>query len=119
MLADVGFAKISDGEQKTYEISGKISNITGRVIPVPGLRVTLVDDDGKFLQYWDFSSGTNPPIGPWDKLPFNTGSLEVKISKGTRFVVEIGSALEMPLRRKPALAPAPLNPTATAPATKS
>ncbi len=121
MLSEVGFAKLSDGDQKTYEISGKISNITGRVIPVPNLRVTLVDDDGKSLQYWDFGHGDTAPIGPWNKLPFNTGTLEAKLSKGTRFVVEIGSALEMPLRRKPAaiVAPAPAPDTATAPAEKS
>lgn len=106
VLAEVGFAKISEGEEKTYEITGKISNITGRIIPVPSLRVTLVDDDGNSLQYWDFGPGDSPPIGPWNKLPFNTGSLDVQLSRGTRFVVEIGSPLELHLRRKPASAAA-------------
>jgi len=104
ILADVGFAKTSEGDKKTYEITGKISNITGRIIPVPSLRVTLVDDEGSALQFWDFTSNNEPPIGPWSKLPFDTGELEAKISRGTRFVVEIGSTLELPLRRKPSVA---------------
>lgn len=122
ILSEVGFAKIGEGEQKTYEITGKISNVTGRIIPVPGLRVTLVDDEGKSLQYWDFGSGTEPPIGPWNKLPFNTDALEAKLSKGTRFVVEIASPLEMALRRKPGPAPTPPAeeaPPATTPAVGS
>lgn len=115
-LTEVGFAKVSEEDQKVYEISGKISNMTGRIIPVPNLRVTLVDDEGKSLQYWDFGAGDEPPIGPWNKLPFNTGSLEAKLSKGSRFVVEIGSSLELPLRRKPgSVTPPPPDPAAAAP----
>lgn len=119
MLSEISFTPVGEGDQKSYEIAGKISNMTGRIIPVPNLRVTLVDDEGKSLQYWDFGSGSTPPIGPWNKLPFNTGSMDVKISKGSRFVVEIGSSLEMPLRRKPGAAiaatPAPESPAAASP----
>ncbi len=107
VLSEVGFSKVSEGDKQSYEISGKISNLTGRIIPVPNLRVTLVDDDGKSLQYWDFGSGNEPAIGPWNKLPFNTGDLEARSPRGTRFVVEIGSSLELPLRGKPSAIKAP------------
>ncbi|MBY0408470.1 MAG: zinc-ribbon domain-containing protein, partial [Rickettsiales bacterium] len=78
MLTDVGFAKISEGEKPIYEITGKISNITGRIIPTPSLRVILVDDEGNSLQSWDFGQGNEPLIGPWNKVPFTTGELDVQ-----------------------------------------
>lgn len=100
MLADVGIARLADDQTHAYQITGKISNKTGHPMAVPTLRVTLVDDNGNALQYWDFSGGTEP-IGPWHTLPFNTGNLVIQLEKGTRFVVEIGSPLELPMRRKP------------------
>jgi predicted Zn finger-like uncharacterized protein len=100
MLADVGIARLADEQTNAYQITGKISNKTGHPMTVPTLRITLVDDDGNALQYWDFS-GSEEPIGPWHTLPFNTGNLAIQLEKGTRFVVEIGSPLELPMRRKP------------------
>lgn len=107
MLTDVGFAKLTEGEKKSYQVTGKISNITGRIIHAPTLRITLVDEEGASLQYWEYSQD-GELIGPWNKLPFDTGPLDVQFQRGSRFVVEIGSPMELALRRKPpALPPAP------------
>ncbi|NBO18686.1 MAG: hypothetical protein EBV03_05545 [Proteobacteria bacterium] len=82
MLTDVGFAKLSEGDEKTYQITGKISNITGRIIPAPTLRITLVDEEGASLQYWEYSQ-KGEIIGPWNKLAFDTGPLDVRFQRGS------------------------------------
>lgn len=104
MLTDVGFVKIAGESQNAYQITGRISNITGRIMSTPVLRITLVDDEGSSLQYWEFEDDQDN-IGPWNKIPFDIGPLEVTFQRGSRFVVEIGSPLEMALRRKPAPVP--------------
>ena len=100
VLTDVNIVKLTDEEHSTFQITGKISNTTGNLMQVPILRVTLVDDDSTALQYWDFS-GDVKSIGARDAIPFSTGSLDIRISKGSRFVVELGNPLELTLRRKP------------------
>lgn len=100
MLTDVNFLRLGEEAEKTFQITGKITNTTGGPIDSPVLRVTLVDDSGASLQYWEFSEN-GQPIGPWHKLAFDTGAMEVKFQSGSRFVVEIGSGLELALRGKP------------------
>lgn len=99
-LADAGMVKIAEDKKLAYELSGKIVNTTDRVVKVPKLRITLVDDKGNALRYWDFSS-RGVTLEPTKSLPFTTGTLDVTFSKANRFVMEIGSPLELALRRKP------------------
>lgn len=84
----------------SYEISGKIANMTEDKMKIPTLRVTLVDGDGSALQYWDFN-GNGKVLEANDSIPFTTGGLEIYYAKATRFVVELGNPLELALRRKP------------------
>lgn len=100
IINDMNFVKLGGDESKLYQITGKITNTTSKVLDVPLLRVTLVDDYGNSLQYWEFTDPAEN-IGPWNKLPFDTGALNVTFHTGTRFVVEIGSPMELALRSKP------------------
>jgi len=101
MLGDVGIVKVADDKNLAYQISGVIVNMGDHPKVVPNLRVTLVDDNGMPLQYWDFGGDINA-IEPTKSVPFSTGNLPIRFSKGTRFVVELGNPLELALRRKPA-----------------
>lgn len=101
VLADVGILRVVDKDkQVTFQINGKIANTTAKAMKVPVLRITLVDNEGNSLQYWDFS-GDIADIEPHKDVPFETGDLDIRFSKGTRFVAELGSPLELALRRKP------------------
>lgn len=100
-LAEVKMLKPSEEEKrKFYEISGKILNTTEDTLEVSTLRVTLIDNEGSSLQYWEFSE-PGRMLEPGKDLPFTTGELDVRFNRGKQFVVELGSALELALRRKP------------------
>lgn len=100
VLADLGITRLVTDTRPTYEINGKILNTTDHKVAVPTLRVTLVDADGNSLQYWDFNS-QGKTLEANKNIPFTTGNLEIIFSRASRFVVEIGSPLELALRRKP------------------
>lgn len=99
VLADIGIIKDS-GDTRSFHLNGKISNTTDHTMQIPTLRITLVDANGKSLQYWDIS-GDARIIGPHGVIPFATDNLDVHFDKGTRFVVELGNPLELALRSKP------------------
>lgn len=99
-MADIALIKLPDKES-AYEISGRIVNLESQTRSAPSLRVTLVDNAGKPLrESWDFS-GRGKQIEAGKDIPFYTGPLEIRVVKGARFVVELGSPLELALRRKP------------------
>lgn len=100
VLTDVGIVKLVAGDHKMFEITGKISNTTAASVPLQTLRVTLVDSEGASLQYWDFA-GDGKMIEANAAIPFTTGKLEIRFSRASRFVVEIGNPVELALRRKP------------------
>ena len=104
MLGEVAIHHETDDKHNYYQLSGKIVNTSKAAKTVPTLRVTLVDDDGMSLQYWDFG-GKGKTIAPSQSLPFSTGKLAPRGDKGTRFVLDLGNPLEMALRSKPAPAP--------------
>lgn len=89
-----------ENKQPIYEINGKILNMTDKTLTVPILRITVVDKEGTPLQYWDFSEkGATLEAGK--TIPFSSGPLNIKFKKATRFMVELGSEMELSLRRKP------------------
>jgi predicted Zn finger-like uncharacterized protein len=101
MLSDVSMLQLQhDKDQSAYEISGKIINVTNAAMRMPAMRVTLLDKQGKTLQYWEFSSD-NSLIEPGKPLPFSTGNLDVQFSAATRFVVDLGNPVELMLRHTP------------------
>lgn len=99
-LADVGIVKLSTDQHDAYQVSGKMMNTSNKTITVPTLRITLVDGEGNPLQFWDYE-GEGKTLEEGQSSAFATGNLEIKFSKATRFVVELGNPLELALRRKP------------------
>lgn len=97
MLADIDMHKREGEKYNAYEINGKIINSNSETVAVPTLRITLVDDSGAALQFWDFSE-KGRTLEPGNILPFSTGALEVRMSKATRFVIDLGNPLELTLR---------------------
>jgi predicted Zn finger-like uncharacterized protein len=104
-LAEVNmFSRFDDKhpEKKTptYEISGKIVNQSDQTLEVPVLRITLFDKEGQALQFWDFSE-KGKTLEPKQNIPFSSGPLDIQFQKPARFVVELGSKLELALRSNP------------------
>ena len=101
VLADVGIVRVVDKDNHaSFQLNGKIANMTAGNIKMPALRITLVDSEGNSLQYWNFL-GDIPTIEAHKDVPFATGNLDIRFSSGKRFVAEIGNSLELALRRKP------------------
>lgn len=84
----------------TVEISGNIVNAQPVPHQVPTLRVMLLDEAGNPLQFWEYNDN-NKTLSAHESVPFSTGELEVRFTTGKRFVVELGTPLELALRRKP------------------
>jgi predicted Zn finger-like uncharacterized protein len=98
-LSDVTMVELPGGNDPAVEITGTIVNPTNRPLYVPTMRVTLTDQTGSTLQYWEFSSD-NSILEPQKTLPFSTGDMEIRFSSAHRFVVDLGNPLELALRPK-------------------
>ncbi|MDE3015404.1 MAG: zinc-ribbon domain-containing protein [Pseudomonadota bacterium] len=101
VLADVGVTKLKEGNPAAYAIGGQILNTTHETRTVPMLRITLVDANGAPLGQPRDYSGRGKMLAPGKSIPFVTDNLEARGGKNVRFVVELGSSLELALRRKP------------------
>lgn len=99
-IADAGMIKLAEDKTLAYDLTGKIVNKTDTMHKVPTLRITLVDQHGNALQFWDFTS-PGSYLKPGEALPFTTGKLPVEFSRADRFVMEIGTPLELLFRRPP------------------
>jgi len=93
----VKYTKLPSQLRAKFSVSGKIMNTTEESRPVPSLRVTLTDDEGVRLQYWDFDPGKTV-LEAGKSIPFNTDALESKFVKGTQLTIELGNGLELALR---------------------
>lgn len=89
-----------DAQHPLYEITGKIVNTAGETLDVPTLRVTVTDKEGNKLQYWDFSED-GKTLEAGGNIPFSTGPLEIQFNQPSHFIVELGSGMELALRRTP------------------
>jgi hypothetical protein len=103
-LADLKLEQTSIEGGIAYDVSGNILNTTEKPHALPDLRVTLVSDTGDALARWEFG-GNGKTLEPGQALPFSTGAMQVRSTLATRFVVELGSAMELALRRKPEATP--------------
>lgn len=101
VLADVGITKVKQGNPAAYVIGGQILNTTHQTRTVPTLRITLVNENGAPVSPpWDYS-GSGQTLLPGKSIAFTTDSLPARAGQDVRFVVELGSSLELALRRKP------------------
>jgi predicted Zn finger-like uncharacterized protein len=100
VLADVEIKRLPDEEKNLVEISGNIMNSGDNPHLIPNIRVMLLDGENNPLQSWEFSSnGHNLEKG--GLLPFTSGELNVKFSIAKRFVIDLGTPVELALRRRP------------------
>lgn len=99
-LADIKMDKRTDDKATVAAISGNIVNGSDAPHQVPTLRIMLLDEAGNPLQFWEYK-GNNQILKAKEILPFSTGELDIKFTTGKRFVVELGTGLELALRRKP------------------
>ena len=100
-MVDVSIEEMeTDKDHPVYNISGNIRNNTDSEQGVPILSIILVDSEGSALQYWEFQEDGKILAGK-ESMPFTTGDIDVKFGIAHRFVVELGSPLELALRKKP------------------
>ncbi|MFO0389806.1 MAG: MJ0042-type zinc finger domain-containing protein [Alphaproteobacteria bacterium] len=101
VISDLAITKQEkEGAPTIYEIKGKIHNTSGEDMVSPVLRVSIVDSTGSSLQYMDFSE-EGKVVKAYESFPFTTGEIPVKFTLARKFVVEVGSPLELALRDKP------------------
>lgn len=99
VLADMTIDKKELDKMTVYEIKGNVLNTTNEMLPVPIMRVSLLDKGGSEVRYWEFSeSGYMLEAGK--TMSFTTGELGVG-ALGERFVVELGNRMELILRQNP------------------
>lgn len=100
VFSDIQIQKRSSDTTNTVEISGNIFNIATTESKVPNIRVILLDSMNNPLQSWEFK--TNGEIlKAGATMPFTTGDLNVKFTLAKRFVIDMGTPIELALRRKP------------------
>ena len=100
VLADVKVNKNTDEKASTVEISGNILNESEEPRIIPKIRIILLDGANNPLQSWEFKSN-DATLKPKEIMPFTSGDLNMKFSIAKRFVVDMGTPLELALRRKP------------------
>lgn len=100
VLADIKINKQSGENTSTVEITGNIMNTGTTENKVPNIRVILLDGANNPLQSWEFKSN-GETLNPKGTMPFSTGDLNVKFSIAKRFVIDMGTPIELALRRKP------------------
>ena len=92
--------KHPEKKHPTYEITGKIVNTSEHTLLVPTLRISVIDEEGNTLQFWDVRE-KDRMLEPNKNIPFSTGPLNIKFNHPDSFIVELGSKLELSLRSKP------------------
>lgn len=56
-IRDVSPGAGFDGSQPVLEVKGRIVNITDHAIPVPEVRVALIDNEAREIYHWKFDAG--------------------------------------------------------------
>ena len=78
-IQDVSYRRSTEAGQPVLTVTGDLANAGTRELPVPQIRVALIDDDHRELYHWTFAPGattlrpgqstkfrtrlTNPPAG--------------------------------------------------------
>jgi hypothetical protein len=56
-IEDVAYHRGFEGGQSVLSVTGMLTNTSAREMPVPQLRVALIDDDRRELYHWNFVPG--------------------------------------------------------------
>ena len=99
VFTDLSLAKQEKERGAEFAISGNLINTSGLPSAPPTIRITLVDRVGDRMQFWEPVMPDR--IEPRQPLPFTFGPLATKFTSGDRLVVELGSPLQLALRKKP------------------
>ncbi len=97
VIADLTFKKMPSTNYERYAIAGNIVNESNETKPVPVLRVTLVNEEGGKLQYWDFTD--EKEIKPKEVIAFRKDKLESRFKAGVGLTVELGNPFELLVRK--------------------
>ena len=100
VLADVELERLPIEKYERFAIKGQFLNRAATTRVAPTLRISLIDDKGEALQFWEFSDKT-ATIEAGKAMPFVADTLDKRFSRGGRYMVEIGNPLELALRRAP------------------
>lgn len=100
VLTDIKMDKQAGDKYGIVEISGNIKNDNEQDNIVPNLRVILLDEKNNPLQSWELDGG-GKPLKAKEEIPFAASNLAIKFSSAKRFVVDLGTPLELLLRRRP------------------
>jgi len=100
VFSDIQLQKRSSENTSTVEITGNIFNTSDAPGKVPNIRVILLDSMNNPLQSWEFKTN-GEMLKPNGTMPFTTGDLNVKFTLAKRFVIDMGTPIELALRRKP------------------
>lgn len=100
VLADIKIEKNSEEKPGIVEITGNILNESEEPRTVPNIKVILLDGADNPLQSWEFKSN-GATLKSKETTPFTSGELNMKFSIAKRFVIDMGTPVELALRRKP------------------
>jgi predicted Zn finger-like uncharacterized protein len=100
VLADLALASQNTDKGMEYAVKGRIVHNGKEAEQIPTLRITLVNQQGEPLRFWDIHD-EEKYLGANEDFTFNAGPLKTNLVTGNRFVVELGNPLELALRRKP------------------
>lgn len=97
-LKDIKYRKTQNkSHQARYIVEGMLVNTNNARVAAPIIRISLLDNDDRRLQFWDFEDKTIN-IEPGQEIPFTADQLDTRLSKGTQLLVELGNALELAQR---------------------
>lgn len=100
VFADVKIQKGDADREGMVEMSGNILNQSEEPRIVPNIKVILLDGADNPLQSWELKSN-GAMLKPKESIPFSKNDLNMKFSIAKRFVIDMGTPLELALRRKP------------------
>lgn len=70
-LTNIAYQQEYEGGQPVLSVTGKVVNISNRELPVPEIRVVLLDDAKHELYHWNFDAGI-PTLKPGGESTFVT-----------------------------------------------
>jgi hypothetical protein len=70
-LTNISYQQEYEGGQPVLSVTGKVVNVSNRELPVPEIRVVLLDDAKRELYHWNFDAGI-PTLKPGGESTFVT-----------------------------------------------
>ena len=70
-FTDVGYKRETQDGQPVLAVTGKLVNVSAKELPVPEIRVALMDGDRHELYHWNFAA-TVATLKPGQEVPFLT-----------------------------------------------